>query len=200
MFLFNHDLERFKMNNSLRRIHSGRNIRWVGMVLSFLLATGSVFADVSSGPKENEKAAPLKVFAVSGEPKDKEVDYVMLRQDQPTVYVFVSGKDFDRPMFRYLKKLEEDLGLDGLVVAIWLSDDADQAKEYLGRITSYFNSAALTVFGKAAGPDAWSINSEARLTAVVVHNGRVVKSFAYQSLNETDAPEVAQTLKKAIKK
>lgn len=188
------------MNSWLPRLYPIRNIRWMGMVLGFLWATGSASADVSSGPKENEKAAPLKVFAVSGEPKDKEVDYVMLRQDQPTVYVFVSGKDFDRPMFRYLKKLEEDLGADGLMVAIWLTDDADQAKEYLGKITSYFNTAALTVFGKAAGPDAWSINSEARLTAVIVHKGRVVKSFAYQSLNETDAPEVAQTLKKAIKK
>jgi hypothetical protein len=35
---------------------------------------------------------------------------------------------------------------------------------------------------------------------VVAHQGKVVKSFGYLSLNETDAPEVVETLKKAIKK
>jgi hypothetical protein len=35
---------------------------------------------------------------------------------------------------------------------------------------------------------------------VVACKGRVVKSFGYLSLNETDAPEVVEALKKAIKK
>jgi len=35
---------------------------------------------------------------------------------------------------------------------------------------------------------------------VVAHKGRVVKSFGYMSLNETNVPEVLQALKKAIKK
>ena len=57
-----------------------------------------------------------------------------------------------------------------------------------------------TVFGETAGPKDWAINPDAHLTAVVAHKGRVVKSFGYMSLNETNVPEVLQALKKAIKK
>src|SRR6516162_7311557 len=165
-----------------------------------LLAAGPARADVASGPKPSAMVATLKVYAVTGEPKDKEIDYAALRKDKPTVYVFVSAKDFSRPMFRFLKKLDEDLDDDGLVVAVWLTDDADKSKEYLPKISQYFKSAALTVFGGTAGPKDWAINIDAHLTAVVAHKGKVVKSFGYLSLNETDVPEVVKTLKNAIKK
>jgi hypothetical protein len=165
-----------------------------------LLGAALAHAGATSGPKDGEKVAGLKAYAVSGDPKDKEVDYPQLRKDKATIYAFVSAKDFDRPMFRYLKKLDEDLPEEALIVAVWLTDDADKSKEYLPKITQYFNRSALAVFGEASGPKGWEINTDARLTAVVVHNGKVVKSFGYMSLNETDAPEVIKTLKKAIKK
>ena len=165
-----------------------------------LLAAGSARADVASGPKKDDKVAPLKVYAITGEPKDTEVDYAALRKDKPTVYVFVSAKDFSRPMFRFVKKLDEDLGDDGLVVAVWLTDDAEKSKEYLPKIAQYFKGAALPVFGGTAGPKDWAINPDAHLTAVVAHKGKVVKSFGYLSLNETDAPAVVETLKKTNKK
>jgi hypothetical protein len=169
------------------------------LLLGTLLA-GLASAGVVSGPKEGAKVAPLKVYAVTGEPKDKDVDYAGLRKAKPTVYVFVSAKDFDRPMFRFIKKLDEDLPDDGLVVAVWLTDDAEKAKQYLPKIAQYFKGAALTVFGKTEGPKDWGINPDAHLTAVVAHQGKVIKSFGYLSLNETDVPEVVKTLKKAIKK
>jgi hypothetical protein len=175
-------------------------IRFATVSLLGLLAAGMARADVASGPKEGEKVAPLKVYAVTGDPKDKDVNYAELRKDKPTVYVFVSAKDFDRPMFRFLKKLDEDLGDEGRVVAVWLTDDADKSKEYLPKIAQNFKGTALTVFGETAGPKDWGINADARLTAVVAHNSKVVKSFGYQSLNETDAPAVVEALKKAMKK
>ena len=155
---------------------------------------------MASGPKEGAKVPPLKVYAVTGEPKDKEVEYAGLRKDKPTVYLFVSAKEFSRPMFRFVKKLDEDLGDNGLVVAVWLTDDADKSKKYLPKISQYFKRAALTVFGGTEGPKDWAINSDAHLTAVVAHKGKVVKSFGYLSLNETDVPAVVGTLKRAIKK
>jgi hypothetical protein len=157
-------------------------------------------ADVASGPKEGDKVAPLKVYAVTGDPKEKEVDYADLRKDKPTIYVFVSAENFKRPMFRYIKTLEKKVGDDALVVAVWLTDDADKSKEYLPKISGNFESAALTVFGEKAGPKDWGINVDAHLTAVVTHQGKVVKSFGYMSLNDTDVPEVVEALKKAIKK
>ncbi len=174
--------------------------RFFAVLLLGMLTAALARADVASGPKEGEKVATLKVYAVTGDPKDKEVDYADLRKDKPTVYVFVSAKDFGRPLFRFLKKLDEDLGADGMVVAVWLTDDADKSKEYLPKIAQYFKGAALTVFGGTAGPKDWAVNPDAHLTAVVAHKGKVVKSFAYLSLNETDVPEVVETLKKALKK
>ncbi len=164
------------------------------------IAAGPARAEVTSGPKAGAKVAILKVYAVSGEPKDKEVDYAALRKDMPTVYVFVSAKDFGRPMFRFIKKLDESLGADAMVVAVWLTDDADKSKEYLPKISQYFKRTALAVFGEVAGPKDWAINPDAHLTAVIAHKGRVVKSFAYMSLNETDVPQVVETLKKATEK
>ncbi len=174
--------------------------RLLTVSLLAILTAGPTRAEPASGPKEGEKVAALKVFAVTGEPKDKEVEYTDLRKDKPTVYVFVSAKDLGRPMFRYLKKLDEDLGDDGLMVAVWLTDDTDKTKEYLPKISQYFKGAALTVFGDTAGPKDWGVNTDAHLTAVVAHQGKVVKSFGYMSLNETDVPEVLEALKKAIKK
>src|SRR5262249_6629233 len=96
-------------------------------IATLLVLTGTVavaLADVASGPKEGEKVAALKVFVVTGEPKDKDVDYAELRQDKPTIYVFVSAKNFGRPMFRYIKTLEEKVGDDAMIVAVWLTDNA----------------------------------------------------------------------------
>src|SRR4051794_22130494 len=121
--------------------------RCLTVSLVALFGAALAHADVASGPKEGEKVAPLKVYAVTGDPKDKEVDYADLRKGKPTVYVFVSAKDFDRPMFRFIKKLDEDVGKDGLVVAVWLTNDADQSKQYLPKISQYFQGATLTVFG-----------------------------------------------------
>jgi hypothetical protein len=174
--------------------------RFLTVAVVTVLGAALAHAEVASGPKEGDKVAPLKVYAVTGDPKDKDVDYTDLRKDKPTVYVFVSAKDFDRPMFRYVKKLDEDLGDQALLVAVWLTDDADQSKEYLPKISQNFKGAALTVFGGTAGPKDWGINNDARLTAVVVHKGKVVKSFGYMSLNETDVPDVVEALKKAMKK
>ena len=54
--------------------------------------------------------------------------------------------------------------------------------------------------GDANGPNGWGVYSAAHLTAVVVVGGKVVKSFAYESVNDTDAKDVIESLTKAIKK
>jgi hypothetical protein len=166
----------------------------------WVVIVGPSFADVTSGPKAGEKIAPIKVHAVTGDSQGKDVDFAALQKDKPTVYVLVSAKEFDRPMFRYLKKLEEGLPEKSLLIAVWLTDDADKSKEYLPKISQYFKVATLAVFDGIAGPKDWSINSDARLTAVVANKGKVVKSIAYVSLNETDVPEVIEALKNAMKK
>jgi hypothetical protein len=45
------------------------------------------------------------------------------------------------------------------------------------------------------GPKGWGINLDAHLTAVVIEGQKVTASLGYQSLNETDAPDVLKKLK-----
>ena len=69
-------------------------------------------ADETSGPPVGEKIPALKVYAVTGDPKDKEVDYAAETKDKSTVYFLVPADQWDRPMARSLKKLDEGLGKD----------------------------------------------------------------------------------------
>jgi hypothetical protein len=182
-----------------------RVFRWVA--LGVLLA-GVVPAagQVASGPKVGEKAAPLKVFAVTGPQENKELDYTVERKDKPTVFLFVKADKFDRPMARFIRALDmtvTKLSDDGYIVAVWLTEDKDKTKEHLPRIQQsvQFQNTALTYFpGEVSGPQDWSINTDAHLTAVIVHQGKVAATFGYQSLNETDVPEVEKAIKKAVGK
>src|SRR4051812_45349120 len=78
--------------------------------LLFLIAVATARADdhVESGPKVGTQVAGFKVHAVTGDESGKVVDLVADRKDKPTVYVFVRAGDWDRPMARFLKKLDEE--------------------------------------------------------------------------------------------
>jgi hypothetical protein len=171
-----------------------------------LALTFTARSEVKSGPAAGDKVADLKVFVVTGESKDKEADLAAERKDKPTVYVFVQAEHWSRPMARFLKKLDERIGElseESQVVAVWLTEKPDDSKEYLpkAQMSLQFKSTTLSVFtGEKAGPKDWGINLDAYLTAVVVNKGKVVASFGYMSVNDTDVPVVRDELKKALGK
>ena len=172
----------------------------------FFIASSPAFADVESGPKAGEKVGALKVHAVTGTIEDKDVDYVKERMDEPTIYFFVNAEKFSRPMNKYMLTVDgklADASDKAMAVIVWSGGDFDKNKEYMPKLqksVSYAKSA-LTVFnGDANGPNGWGVNSAAHLTAVVVVGGKVIQSFAYESVNDTDAKDVIESLTKAIKK
>ncbi len=173
--------------------------------LGALLAVGPLWGfDVESGPDKGARVPALKVYDATGEHREKSVDYVRLRKDKPTVYLFVAADKFDRPMNRFMKALDgkvEKEFEDVYVVAVWLSDDVDKTKERLPRVQMSvgYEKTALTVFKGKDGPKGWNINSDAHLTVVVAHKGKVAARFGYQSVNDTDAPAVLKELKKVGK-
>jgi hypothetical protein len=176
----------------------------IGVCWLALAAAGR--ADVTSGPEAGTKLPPLPVAAVTGPVENKDVDYVRERGDKPTVYLFVSAASWDRPMARFLKKLDGELGSIGeesAAVAVWLSEKPDESKDYLPRAQQSlsFQQTALTVFtGENQDPKDWGINSLAHLTVVVAKDGKAVARFGFQSVNETDVPRAVEALKKALKK
>jgi hypothetical protein len=168
-------------------------------------------ADVESGPKAGEKVAALKAFGVVGTVEGKEADFAADRMDAPTIYVFVSAEEGGipvggRPAARFMKALDTEVAkIDGAaVVAVWLGDKAfDKHKEYLPRINTSlkFEKTSLAAFdGEKSGPNNWGINPDAHLTVVVAHKGKVVKSFPFTTVNETDVRPVMAELKKAMDK
>jgi hypothetical protein len=179
----------------------------LALVVGCGFAAGPALADIESGPKAGDKAAELKVFAATGDKEGKEVNYAEERKEKPTVYLFVSSDQFTRPMARMMKKLDEELAkIDdkAAAVAVWIGDKPDNDKDRLPKVQQsvQFTATTLNVFtgDKAMGPKDWGINPDAHLTVVVVHKGKVVKSFAFQSVNETDMPPIRDELKKAVGK
>ena len=161
-----------------------------------------------SGPKAGEKVPELKVFGVVGTVEGKEVDFAKERKDAPTIYIFVQAEEGGipvggRPAARFMKVLDEKLGDasdKAAIVAVWLGEKAfDKHKEYLPKINTSlkFENTSLAAFdGEKSGPNGWGINPDAHLTAIVVKDGKVVKSFAYTTVNGTDVPKVLEEVKK----
>src|SRR5438874_8646772 len=171
-----------------------------------LVLIPAVCADDDSGPKAGKKVAKLKAFGVVGKVESKEADFAAERKDAPTIYLFVAAQEGGipvggRPAARFMKKLDEEVGkIDGAaIIAIWLGDKAfDKHKEYLPRIAMSlkFEKTQLAAFdGPKSGPDGWAINGDTHLTAVVVNKGKVAKSFAFVSVNDTDVKPVMEELK-----
>jgi hypothetical protein len=160
-------------------------------------------AEVTSGPKAGDKVEDFKAFGVVGSIEGKEGSYVQDRKGEPTVFVFVQQEHWSRPMARLLKKLDIDAkeaNDKAAVVAVWLTDKPDAAKEYLPKAQTSlsFVNTSLGVFeGEKTGPNNWGINTDAHCTVVVTKDGKVVESIALQSVNETDAKKVVEALKKA---
>jgi hypothetical protein len=161
--------------------------------------------DVASGPAKGEKVPSLKVFDATGEHQGKEADYAAERKDKPTIYLFVQQDKWDRPMARFLKRLDEAVnkaGESSLVVAVWLTDDVDKTKQYLPKAQQslQFQATALTCYpGGKAGPKDWGVNADAHLTVVAANQQKVLATFGYRSVNETDVPAVLEAFKKTKK-
>ena len=159
--------------------------------------------DIESGLKAGEKVPELKAFGLVGEIKDKSADFAKERGDLPTVYLFVNATKFERPIARYIKELDLKAGEVAekvQIVAVWVGGDLDANKTRIPFINQSlkFDRTAMAAFeGEAPGPNGWGLNADAHLTTIVVHKGKVIKSFAYQSANDKDVPKVLDELKKA---
>lgn len=179
--------------------------RFVLPLACVLLAASLARAAIESGPAVDGPLPELKADAATGDDAGKKVTFTTTRKGKPTVYVFVRGDKFDRPIGRYLKFLDKalaELGKDTHVVAVWLTDDVDKTREYLPKVQQSIKLEATTFAFYAEGkdgPNAWAINDRAFVTTIVTDGAKVKARFAEQSLNETNVPEVTAALKPLLK-
>lgn len=160
---------------------------------------------LESGPEAGSRAEPFPAFAATGELTGRPLDFVARREGRPTVFLFVQAASLDRPMARYIKALDRALagGIEGAAdaaaVGVWLTDDADESKGFLPRAQQSLRleKTALAVFeGPRTGPDGWSLNDMAGLTAVVVREGKVVASLGYDATyDESEVRKVVRALR-----
>jgi hypothetical protein len=172
------------------------------LVLAFFIAPAALQAQVQSGPNAGSKVEALKVAVATGDNAGKEIDIAAERRGKGSIFVFIPADKWDRAMARYLRALDQALAKDHKdveIVAVWLTEDAAQAKDYLPKAQEALKLTQTTfaVFpGAKDGPPAWGINPDAHLTAVVAQEQKTIASFGYRSLNETDAPAVLKKLTK----
>jgi hypothetical protein len=174
--------------------------RLLSVTAVVLLLSTPAFADkLESGPEKGSTVPALKVHDVTGAHADKEVDYAADRKDKPTVYLFVVADKWDRPVARFVKKLDGELAqhADARAVAVWLSEEVDATKQYLPLVQQSLKlqSTALTCYPVAKKtPDGWGLNLEAGVTVVVAVKGKVAASLAFRSATEADVPAVIKAL------
>ena len=160
-----------------------------------------VAADVDSGPAVDNPTPEMKVYAVTGDVTDKEVDYTEQRDGKPTIWMFVPTDKWSRPVARLMRELDtnlKDVSDDAYIVAVWLTDDQFKTKDYLPRAQQSLKlgHTALTFYqGKPTGPADWGINPDADVTVVVTAGGKIKATWGFVSANETVAEDVLETLK-----
>lgn len=175
------------------------------LLATVLLSTPLARAAIESGPALDSALPELKADAATGDDAGKKITFTTTRKGKPTIYVFVRGDKFDRPIGRYLKFLDKalaELGKDTHVVAVWLTDDVDKTREYLPKVQQSIKLEATTFAFYAEdknGPNAWAINDRAFVTTIVTDGAKVKARFAEQSINETNVPEVTAALKPLLK-
>ena len=130
----------------------------LSLILPLLLSWPVMAQDVQTGPAKGEKVPALKVLDLTGLHKDKEVDYAAERKDKPTIYLLIRADKFDRPMNRFMKKLDDTVKKDyedTYMVAVWLTETVDATKDRLPKIQQsvQYEMTALTLFsGEKTGP------------------------------------------------
>lgn len=170
---------------------------------AFLLASGFATPpdEIPSGPEAGSALKPLQVAVAVGEKLGETIDAVKDRDAKPTIYVFVRADQFDRPMARVLKGIDDafangfDAAPDAALVAVWITETPEKSRDYLplAQQSLKLQRTRWTVFeGGKNGPEGWSLNDSAGLTAVVARDGKVLKSTGYSSWNERDARSLLQ--------
>ncbi len=168
--------------------------------LGLLLAASQARAQINSGPDPGSNISPLRVAVLTGENAGETLDVAERRGPLPTIYIFIQADKWDRPLARFLRVLDDELRKDRSdmdVIVTWLTDDIKAAKDYLPKAQQSLQlvQTSLAVFpGDKNGPQGWSIDSRAHLTAIIACDSRVTERFGYRSLNETNVPEVLEKL------
>lgn len=175
--------------------------------LLFLLTAGAMSlsaAEIDSGPKPGQAAPALKVKDLTGQYEGKIVDYLNVRANEATVVVWLTDEGWSRPTARYLRAIDTHITKQNkgvYQVVVRMTEKQEEVARQLPRAQQSIRlvSSALTLYpGAASGPEAWRLDPKASVTAVLVHQGKIVARFAEAQVNETSIQPMLQAIQKAV--
>lgn len=159
----------------------------------------------SSGPAEGEAVPPLKATVIvnqKGSPAEvkPDTDIVKNRGKKPTVYVFLSEKQWTNiELAGFLKGINGGMrtSADGRAVLVFTTDNPRAAVDYLERRAWIFDlpHTTMAVHDKAGTLKKWNLSQRTAVTAVVAHDGKVTKTFAFAEPADADATAVLRSIK-----
>jgi hypothetical protein len=175
------------------------------LVVGFL-AAGFVHLPVAhgDGPTVGSAVPALKIQAMTSDGNYEEADGATAAADKPVVYLLVQHSKWDRPIARFLKKLDDKLrdnSATAVAYGVFLSSDVEPVKEYLPKVNQSLKFQNMTLGSytdDGTGPADWNVSGDSSLTVVVANKGKIAATFSYVSTNETDVPAVLEALKKAL--
>lgn len=179
-------------------------IRWSAAVVAVWLSVigmSPTAEAADSGPAAGLDVVAFSLAVITGDKAGEVVDITAERAAKPTLYCFIPQDKWSRPTARLLRTLDKEIGnvaAEGAIVAVWVTDDVGKIRDYLPNAQRSLQLAktSLAVYqDDPSGPPEWGINVAVDLTIVAVKDGKVLKSFALISPNDTVAEEVLATLK-----
>ena len=160
--------------------------------------------EIVAGPELNKPIPSLKTTQIVGEQADKEIDCKETAQTKPTLLVFVRSDKWDRPVARVLKQIDDAFIAerkdhpDVHVGIIWVSKDAERAKEYLPKVQQSLKMQASSwnfYNGEVYDATGWQLSGDGSLNLVLVKNNKAVWGRAYSTMQEAIAKKVMKELK-----
>lgn len=172
-------------------------------LFTVLLLSGqaAVFGDepVFSGPQVGEKLPSLKVKGVYGDLAARDIELGGPAEGNPELLIFFHEKT--RPaygltnmMMKYAASRKKD-GLRSSV--IYLTDDATEMREWLGRVKGNMNQNVIHAISPdgVEGPGSYGLNRNVALTVLVAKEGNVTANFALvQPSIQSDGPKILKAI------
>lgn len=174
------------------------------MLMFFILTLIPIVddTDIKAGPEVGKSIPELKVTQIHGEHAGKEVDARELSKTASTIFVTVRKDKWDRPVARVLKQLDEAVTKQdnkAQIVIVWVSKDADHAKEYLPKAQQSLKLSASTwnhFNGEVYDAASWQLSGDGPLNIIITKAGKAHWGRAFATVDEKIVGKVTDALMK----
>jgi hypothetical protein len=173
------------------------------MITTLLLLLFVVPDDgIAVGPEPGTGIPSLKTFQVHGDLAGKEVDWKTQSPDHPILFVFLRSDQWDRPLARVVKKLDDLLQADRQqtkadLAIIWITKDLEKGKEYLPRAQQSLKLQASSwniLAGEVYDAQGWVLSGDLPLNLILVKKKKIAWGRAYREMSDVPVRGVRTAL------